>query len=455
MINLTNRFLELFYEISSIPRQSGKEEKFAKFLEEFAYKNNLEYYKDKSNNVLIKKCGNKNINDTLILQAHIDMVCVKKENSKHNFEIDPIKIIKNGDMIYAKDTSLGADQGIGIAIMLLILESNNIKHSNLECLFTTEEETTFNGAMTFDYTLLKGKKMINLDNCRDDSIVIGCDADICNKYILKGNLNITDLPTYEIIVKDVKGGNSGEEVERSNKNAIKIMAKIIQNLQKEDNILICSIVGGSSENDIATFCKCIIKTKINNLETKIRQINNREKIEIYKTINDFSFSLEDSQNIINEIINLKQGVIKTINNDIIVSGNIGTINTIKNEVIITGVLRSIKENELKNYNEENKKISKYNNFQVEEVYIDPVWKPNENSELKDKYKKIYYEVNGKYPNIEVTHGGLEVSSILERTENIDIISIGSNIQNFHTVDEKMYISSCEKTIKTLIAYLES
>ena len=160
MEKIIDRFLELFYKISQIPRKSGKEERFADFLEMFAKENNLKCYRDKSNNVLIKKCGNKKDNETVILQAHMDMVCVKNANSNHNFDIDPIKIIKNGDVISAKDTSLGADQGIGIAIMLLILESSKIKHPDLECLFTTEEETTFNGAINFDYSKLNKDELI-------------------------------------------------------------------------------------------------------------------------------------------------------------------------------------------------------------------------------------------------------------------------------------------------------
>ena len=187
----------------------------------------------------------------------MDMVCVKKEGSNHNFEVDPIEIIKTGDILSAKDTSLGADQGIGLSIMLLILESSEIKHPHLECLFTTEEETTFNGAVKFDYSRLKGKRLINLDHCKDNSIVIGCDADICNKYIFEGKLISSSIPSYKIRISNVKGGNSGIEIERSNKSAIIIMAKIIQKLQAEDDVLIHEISGGKSEGDIATSCECI------------------------------------------------------------------------------------------------------------------------------------------------------------------------------------------------------
>ena len=456
MNEIINRFLELFYKISQIPRESSKEKKFADFLEIFAKENNLEYYRDKSNNVLIKKHGNKENNEPVILQAHIDMVCVKGENSNHNFDIDPIEIIKNGDVISARDTSLGADQGIGLAMMLLILESSKIKHPDLECLFTTEEETTFNGAVSFDYSKLNGKRLINLDHCKDNSIVIGCDADICNKYIFEGKLITSSIPSYKIKISNVKGGNSGIEIdERSNKSAIILMAKILQKLQIVDDVLIYEISGGKSEGDIATSCECIIKTKIKDIENKVKENFQEDNIQIQvnKTLMDLSFSVEDSKKIIKEIIKLKQGLVETKDN-IITSGNIGIIETKKNKVIITGILRSIEEKELQKQNRENYSISKKNDFVVEEIYQDSAWIPNINSKLKEDYKNIYYKVNGDYPDFEITHGGLECSCISKRMKGLDIISIGSIIEDFHTVNEKMYISSCEKTITTLLAYLE-
>ena len=453
--SVTNRFLELFYQLSQIPRESGKEKRFADFLEGFAKKNNLECYRDKNNNVLIKKSGNKKNNEPIILQAHMDMVCVKRENSNHDFDTDPIEIVRNGDMISAKDTSLGADQGIGLAIMLFILESRKIKHPDLECLFTTEEETTFHGAENFDYSKLKGKRLINIDHAKDDSIVIGCDADICNQYVFEGNYITTNMPSYKITISGVEGGNSGWEIERSSKNAIFIMAKIIQKLQAEKDVYICQISGGNSENDIAISCECTIKTDIKDIENKIKN-NIEEKhidIQIDGVDSEMSFSSEDSKKIIEEIINLKQGLI-TNRNNIITSGNIGKIETVNNKIVITGILRSIEENELQEQNNENKHISKNNNFKTEEVYKDLAWIPNKNSKLKETYTNMYYQVNGEYPGFEITHGGLECSCIAQRITGLDMISIGSIIEDFHTVNERMYVSSCEKTIKTLLAFLE-
>ena len=455
MNEVTNRFLELFYKLSQIPRESGKEKRFADFLEAFAKENNLECYRDKNNNVLIKKSGNKKNNEPIILQAHMDMVCVKRKNSNHDFDTDPIEIVRNGDVISAKDTSLGADQGIGLAIMLLILESSKIKHPDIECLFTTEEETTFHGAENFDYSKLKGKRLINLDHCKDNSIVIGCDADICNQYIFEGNHITPNMPSHTITISGVEGGNSGVEIERSSKNAILIIAKIIQKLQAEKEVYICQISGGNSENDIATSCECTIKTDIKDIENKIKSNieENNIDIQIDEVDSEMSFSSEDSKKIIEEIINLKQGLI-TNRNNIITSGNIGKIETINNKIVITGILRSIEESELEEQNHENMRISKNHGFATEEVYKDLAWIPNKNSKLKETYTNMYYQVNGEYPDFEITHGGLECSCIAQRITGLDMISIGSIIEDFHTVNERMYISSCEKTIKTLLAFLE-
>lgn len=298
--------------------------------------------------------------------------------------------------------------------------------------------------------------MINLDHCKDDSVVIGCDADICNKYIFKGECITSDIPSYKINISNVKGGNSGIEIERSSESAIIIMAKLLQELQIEEDLLIYQISGGKSEGDIATSCECIIKTKIKNLENKIKENLSEKNIEIQidKLINDLSFSLEDSKKIINEIINLKQGLITTKNN-IITSGNIGIIETAQNKVIITGILRSIEETDLQKQNAENHIISKNNDFIVKEIYQDSAWIPNMKSKLKENYSNSYCKVNGEYPNFEITHGGLECSCIAKRISGLDMISIGSIIEDFHTINEKMYVSSCEKTIKTLFAFLES
>ena len=174
-----------FLRISKIPRKSGYEEKIADFFVNVAKENNLYYFKDANNNVLIKKKGNNN-SKPVALQSHLDMVCVKSKDSNHDFANDGIEVIIVDDKVTAKDTSLGADQGVGLSMMLTIMEDNTLKHPDLEFLFTTEEETTFNGVVNFPYSQIESKRLINLDNSKNNSVFIGADGDICNEYTYNG-----------------------------------------------------------------------------------------------------------------------------------------------------------------------------------------------------------------------------------------------------------------------------
>ncbi len=194
-----------FLRISKIPRESGQEDKIADFLVNIAKENNLDYFKDENNNVLIKKKGKMN-STPIALQAHLDMVCVKNKDSNHDFQNDGIEVIIDGDKVIAKDTSLGADQGVGLSMMLTIMEDKNLLHPDLEFLFTTEEETTFNGSVNFPYSKVESKRLINLDNSKDNSIFIGADGDICNEYTYNGELIENDLPSYKILINGFPGG---------------------------------------------------------------------------------------------------------------------------------------------------------------------------------------------------------------------------------------------------------
>ncbi len=431
--------LNNFLRISRIPRESGNENQIADFFVNIAQENDLYYFRDENNNVLIKKNGNTN-SKPIALQAHLDMVCVKNKDSNHNFKTDGIKVIVDGDKVTAKDTSLGADQGVGLAIMLTILEDKNLKHPNLEFIFTAEEETTFNGAETFPYSKVSSKRLINLDNARDNSIVMGADADICNEYIFKGELIKNNLPSYKILLEGFPGGNSGEDVSLSENNAITTMAKLL----KDEDIFIKSINGGSTENDLATFCEVIINTNSN-----VKNIFKGLNVKIDITDNNHSFSKEDTKNILNEILDLKCGYV-TKN---MTSANLGLINTSENEIKIYYILRSMDEDELEKINNKSKNLN--NNFEVNEIYKDPVWEVNYDSELSKKYKDLYFKNFSEYPVEEICHGGMECSTIKNKIEGLDIISIGSIIKKYHTTDEVTFISSWAKTYNLLINLLKT
>ena len=427
-----------FLRISKIPRMSGNEKQISDFFVEVAKNNNLDYYQNKNKNLLIKKKGNIT-GDIIALQAHLDMVCVKKEGSSHNFNSDGIDVVVNDDEVTARDTSLGADQGVGLALMLTLIEDNTLDHPDLEFLFTVEEETTFKGAITFPYDKVFSKKMINLDYCMDNAIVVASAGDKVDEYIYEGKLSKKNLNSYKLTIKDLSGGNSGENIEASGHNAI---ITLINSLLEKD-VYIKSINGGTFENDVATNCEIILQSDLD----LISEFSN-SSIKVEKIDDDESFSLEDTKNIINQILELKSGFISKT-----ASGNLGMIKTIDNKVVITYLYRSTNEEELNSFYD-NINNEKYN-FRINKLYDDRIWKLNKDSYMFNKYKEIYNNLFHDNPIEIIAQGGLEIASIQKRIDGLDIISIGANMKNIHTVDEITYISSWEKLYDIIINLLKS
>lgn len=436
---MKQKLLQNFLRISKIPRESGNEKAISDFFVRVAIENDLEYHQDKNNNVLIKKVGSKK-GEPLGLQAHLDMVCVKTSNSHHDFKTTGIEVIVQGDKVTAKDTSLGADQGIGLAIMLTIIEEKELIHPDLEFIFTVEEETTFKGVVTFPYQLLKCKRIINLDNSKDNSIFNSSDGDICNEFSLIGKVENTTLPAYKVVLSDLPGGNSGENIELSSKNAITTMARLLD----DKDIQINSINGGTTEIDLATTCEVILVSK-EDLESKFSELPNNIKVE--KTKVKTVFTKETTNCIIKQIKNLKSGQL-----NINTSANLGIINTKNNTVTMKYLFRSIDEEKLNDIFQ--KTIESSYNFKVIKLYNDPIWKPKEKSKLLEEYSNVYFDKYAEYPKTETCHGGMECASINKRIHNLDIISIGANIEYFHTPNEVTYLSSWLKVYGCLIKLLE-
>lgn len=427
-----------FIRISNIPRTSGNEEKIAAFFMDVARKNNFYCYKDEYNNVLIKKKGIRDV-PPIALQAHLDMVGVKEYNSCHDFLSDGIEVIVDDDKVFANGTSLGADQGVGLAMMLTLMEDKSGNHPDLEFMFTTEEETTFNGAVNFPYSKVDSKRLINLDNSKDDTVFIGADGDIFNEYTFKGDLIETDLPSYRVLLSGYEGGNSGDEVVLSENNPITTMALQLKN----KDVLIKSINGGSSENDLATSCEVVINTSLD-VNTLFENLN----VDISLCDNHLAFSKSDTENILNEILDLKCGFIT----EYFASANLGLIKTSDNIITIYYVFRSMDYDELDNINAYTRNLN--NGFLVREVYTDSVWQVDYESTLLEQYKNLYFKEYNAYPKEGVFHGGIECATIKNRIDGLDIISIGANILKYHTTEETTYISSWLKVYSLLLKFLE-
>lgn len=428
---MSDLLLKNFIRVSSIPRESGNESKIADFFVDIAKENDFYYYKDDNNNVLIRKPGNNN-KEPLGIQAHLDMVCEKEKDSIHNFDTDPIEVIVEDDKVRANNTSLGADQGVGLAMMLTLIEDKELNSPTLEFIFTVEEETNFNGACTFPYNLLTTKRIINLDSCNDDVVYIGSEADIANQYTYKLNYIDNDSPTYRMEITTPYGGNSGEYIKESKNNAIYKTCEIL----KDMNIQLISISGGKNEDDIAN--KCIVEFSTND---KVDNLTNIEKID-----NKKSLSIKDTKELFKNILLMKSGF---INNNI--SANLGYIETNNNKIEFYYLMRSKNDKELVEYNELiNSKII---NLEYEEMYSDDSFIISKDSKLLNLYKNIYKEMYKEEVKEEICTGGIECSIIANSIANLDIISVGSTVNYFHTTKEETYISSWIKIYKILLELL--
>jgi dipeptidase D len=469
--------LKYFYKISEIPRQSGKEEKIADYIEAFAKERKLEYIRDKYNNVVIIKeaigCTKKD--KSIMLQAHLDMVCEKEENSKHNFETDGIDVYIDGDFLKAKETTLGADNGIGIAIILAILDSNTIKHPRIEAVFTVEEESTMNGAQKIDLSMLQSKKMISFDNMNEEELWIGCAGAKIFEYIINGNIvnNKNDKVLLKIELSGFLGGHSGKDISKGRGNPIEEIGKILNILDKKYDILLKNIYGGRKVNVIPRECYCEvyvenkdipkIKKDIKEYITELKKTiqANFENVEILvyelKNANDdkIYFDSETTKKIIEIINNIPNGVyyVDKYENPL-VSLNIGRIEKINENVKLSFSIRSNRMQSELTLIKKLQEIAQKYNIQVNESELSGYEHKNR-SAFVDECKKIYKQCFDREPRIIDMHICLEVGFFSMKKSDLDFIAIAPNIYDAHSPKERCSISSLKKIYNYVIIILEN
>lgn len=441
-----------FKEISKIPRGSGNEQKIADYICNFAKERNLEFIHDKYNNVIIKKYVNNE--EPIILQAHLDMVLEKENDYEFDFLNDGIDLIFTNEYITANNTTLGADNGIGVAQILNILDSDIDK--NIEAIFTTNEETSMIGAEKIDLSSLKGKTMINLDGFNSDTILLGSagftDIDIITNYSFeeeKSNF-------YKLSLTGLEGGHSGFDIDKNRGNSIKLL---IEFLLLISDIKIASFNGGSKINVIPTDSEVVFSTNINIDDLLDKYL--KEKKKIYKNlditkeiINDEKKCLSNSKSLefISSINNLKSGVInKNKREEVTTSSNLALID-LSNNLIQIGLRSSIDSEEEKEINY----LKDYSNEYGYKFIIrghQPGFTTDENSTLVKKMKEAYYRVNNKYPRLESLHIAVEVGLIKEKIKDLNVVIISPNISGAHSTKEKVEISSIESCDRWLFEYL--
>lgn len=470
---LQKKVFDIFTEISKIPRGSGDRSKIADYCENFAQILKLKYIRDNEDNVIIFKDGiNGGENAApIILQGHLDMVCQCTEDKVIDFLKEGIKIYRDGDFIKADGTTLGADNGIAVSYILALLSSNNIPHPPIEAVFTSDEEIGLLGANGLDTSVLKAKKMINLDSETDDVLTVSCAGGedvILNLPVASQEKDGTKLT---ISIKGLLGGHSGVEIDKGRTNANVLMGKLLSFLDAECEFDIISINGGKKPNAIPNSCSTEICTK--NAELVLRWIDNADTLflsKLKKTEPDFCcelkkeaeskyncFDTKTKNSLLYLLNNVPDGVIKMseeIEGLVETSLNLGILSTSSDAITAHYALRSNKENKLHALTESVLEISKKTNAKNSVSGFYPPWEFRADSHLRELYKKCYKEQTSSDIKVEAIHAGLECAVFSKSIKNLDCISVGPNMYDVHTPNEKLSISSAIRTFELLLKVLE-
>lgn len=472
------RFFYYFEEISKIPRGSGNEKEISDYLVTTAKKLGLEVYQDEILNVIIKKPATPGYENSggVILQGHVDMVCEKELGSKHNFKKDALDLIVENGYVKANATTLGADNGVAVAMSLAILEDKTLEHPEIEFLGTVEEETTMKGALGLKPNILTGNYLINIDSEAEDLITVGCAG---AKTIVvdfeeeKDNLESELYSFFMLGVKNLIGGHSGMEIDKGRMNANKILTEFLIEVKKYFEIKLCNFKGGTKENAIprvATSEIAVPKENIENFKIKVREIIETIKkkyIMVEKNIELEIVEIKEckkyfSDNFFNRLlefmIEAPTGLntwLKTYPDIVESSNNIATLRTFDDKIHIEVSLRSSEPTVMEELVSQFKNISKKYGAHCQVTKGYPEWRFRKDSYLRETAMKTYEDLFGKKMEIKVIHAGLECGVIAINYPNLDMISIGPNIYDVHIPQEKMEIKSVEKYYKYLVEILKN
>ena len=458
--------MSFFEDICAIPHGSGNCEKISEYCLLKAKEMGLEAKTDGMHNVIIKKPASKGYegHPAVILQAHLDMVCEKTPDCKIDFERDGLEIAVEGDFITANGTTLGGDDGIGVAMSLAILKDTALAHPPIEALFTTDEETGMFGAAALDGSLLMGRKLINIDSEVEGVLTVSCAGGARAEITLSAEKSVPTAPCYELIIDGLKGGHSGVEIHKGRHNSNMLMAELLNKLKAPYNII--EIAGGSKDNAIParTVCKIStsedIKALAADFESKSRTDEEPElKILVLKAEPaDKGFSPEASAKITEFLLSLPNGVQKMsedIEGLVQTSLNLGILKTEPNGIYLTFAVRSSVNDEKTELLSKLKAIAKNAGGNFEESGHYPAWEYRKGSPLREAMVEQFEVLYGKKPIVEAIHAGLECGLLSDKLPNLDAVSFGPDMEEIHTPNEKLSVSSVKRSYEYLCKILEN
>ena len=469
---------DYFAEINKVPRPSKHEEKMIAYLKDFAEKNSLAFKTDEAGNVLIAKPATPGMEGrpTVVLQGHMDMVCEKRSDRVIDFENYPIETFIDGEWMRAKGTTLGADDGIGVALAMAILTDSTIKHGPIECLFTRDEETGLTGAFAIEPGFMTGKYLINLDSEDEGEIFIGCaggvNTDIEFEYYAES------IPegyvAMRVVVDKLTGGHSGDDINKNRANANKVLARFLYDIGGKYDVKLCSIDGGNLHNAIPRHAEAVIA------------VPEEQKHEIRSDFNIFAAAIQDEYHTTEPTAEFLMESVETPEtaiDDITANNLIAALNAVHNGVYewsqdipnfveTSSNLASVKmpeEGKIKIVASQRSSthsqldavcnvVASAFNLAGADVLINegyPGWKPNPDSELLKITVEKYKELFGKEPKVRAIHAGLECGLFSEKYPGLDMVSFGPTLRGVHSPDEKLLIPTVEMVWKHLVAIIES
>ena len=476
-IDWTKRVMDFFLEICQVPRPSGREEKMGEYLETFAVKRGLAFKKDDVGNVLISKPATKGYENrqTVILQAHQDMVCEKDATLDHDFMTQPIETYVEDGWLKARGTTLGADDGMGIAMALAILDSNEIEHGPVECLFTVSEETGLTGATNLKAGMMNGKMLINLDSEDEGEIFIGCAGGINSsvEFDFKPEPVPAGYMYLRVGVDKLHGGHSGDDIDKGYANANKILARFLNTAQDKYDLRLCSISGGNLHNAIPRDATAVIAVPMADRE-KIRVDFNVFAAEVqdeyHVTEREAKFFMESAEavkeciepavarNIIRSVFAVFNGVFAMsmdVPGLVETSSNLARIRTEQGKVTMIASQRSSVESAKYAVQETLAACFRLAGAKVERNDGYPGWAPNPKSELLDISVRTYKELFHKDPKVKAIHAGLECGLFLTSYPELDMISIGPTLRGVHSPSERLELATVPMVFEHLLAILRA
>ena len=460
----------IFDQITKVPRPSKKEEKIRQWLVDFAKQHNIECHLDATGNVLMRKPATPGYEDhqTIVMQGHIDMVCEKNSGVDHDFENDPIETIIDGDWVKANGTTLGADNGVGVALSLACLIDDSFQHGPLEALFTYDEETGMTGANAIEEGFMTGKVLINLDSETEGQIFIGCAGgmDTVGLFHYTPAPAPKDLYYAKVKVSGLLGGHSGGDIHLQHANANKILARF---LTTQPDAVLAAIHGGNLRNAIAREAEAVIGIPYSSKDNVVAELNQfaaiieGEEGDIEKGMKLTIETVDTPETVIEKEVADRlikalivcphgvQGMSRSMPGLVETSTNMASVKMIEPGVIkVETSQRSSVESEKRAIAQAVATTFSLAGAEVKQGSGYPGWKPNTNSPIMKVCADTYRDLYGKEPEIMAIHAGLETGLFLTKYPYLDMVSIGPTMEGVHSPDERLYIPS----VGTFYAYLK-